>query len=302
MGVPEWSQPKSRRPAGRPRIGLSTAAVGHCTDLAALVALGCEVVELCGCNTARWQRVAPLVRSAGVPVGLHCPIPFDGRLRRFDITSADDAERAVAFELVERTLRAAAESAAAYVVVHFPSPYPRPASDSMATPEPGRRDPRRWEFILRCGAQLATAQARSGIPVFVENLSYHPDFGSAQDYRAFFQEYPDLRMCLDVGHAHVSTHGTDVYEFVRSTVDFVGSVHVYNTRRTGEKAGQHAVPLVRYEPDEEWIDLPKLLALLAGGSRPDYLVLEYAAASSTTEGDYAATEWLRELVGELMWG
>lgn len=289
--------PEIQRPGGRPRVGLSTVAASDCTDVAALVAWGCEVVELCGYDTRRWRRVAPLIRSAGVPVGLHCPVPYDGRLRRFDITSTDDANRAVAFELVERTLRAAAESGAAYVVVHFPSPYPRPIADSApATPDPGRR-----EFILRCGAQLATAQARSGIAVFVENLSYHPDFGSAQDYRAFFQEYPNLRMCLDVGHAHVSAHDTDVYEFVRSTAEFAGSVHVYNTRRTGELAGRHAMPLAQHEPDEDWIDLPKLLALLAEVARPDYLVLEYAAESSTG-ADFASTGWLRELVGDLSWG
>lgn len=289
-----------RRP--RPRIGLSTVAFGHGADIDAdidaFVAMGCEVVELCACDTASWRRVAPRIRSIGVPVGLHCPVPFDGKLTRFDITSSVRAERDTAFDLVERTLRAAEQSAASYVVVHFPSPCPRPVAGPTRTSWTADRR----EFVLWCGERLAVAQSRSGVPVLVENLSHHPVFGSADDYREFFRRYPNLRMCLDVGHAHVSAHNRDVYEFVAAVREFVGSVHLYNTEKSGERAGEHRTPRVDRGGADGWIDLCRVLNLLAGQPAPDQLVFEYHATRAAAQEQYDATKWLRQRALEMQWG
>jgi sugar phosphate isomerase/epimerase len=271
-------------------------ALGHEPDLAALTGLGCEVVELCGCDSAGWRRVAPRIGTLGVPVGLHCPVPFDGTLRGFGISSPDDRERATAVDLVERTLDAAAHSGAAYVVVHFPSAYRRPPDRSPARPDPRRRDE-----VLRHGERLALAQHRAGVPVLVENLSYHPDFGSAEDYAEFFTAYPGLRMCLDVGHAQVSRHTDDMYEFVARTAKFVASAHVYNTRRDGTAAGSHTVPLRDQASEDGWIDLRRVLSLLAELSTVDHLVLEYTASRADAAAQYGRAAWLRDVVGDLSW-
>lgn len=286
----------TRLGSGRPRLGLSTVALGHEPDLDALAGLGCEVVELCGCGSEEWHRVGPRIGMLGVPVGLHCPVPLDGTLRSFGITSADERERSAAFDLVERTLDAAAQSGAAYVVVHFPSAYHRPAIRSPAKPDPRRRDE-----VLRHGERLALMQQRSGIPVLVENLSYHPDFGTAEDYADFFSAYPSLRMCLDVGHAQVSLHTDDVYDFTARTAKFVTSAHVYNTRRDGPCTGRHVTPRRDQRADEGWIDLPQVLSLLAELSTVDYLVLEYTASRTDAAAEYGKAAWLRDLAGDLSW-
>lgn len=274
---------------------MSTVATGHTADLPALVEWGCEAVELCGCDTAGWERVRPLVREMGMPVGLHSPLPLDGPLHRFDITSTIAEQRAVALDMVDRTLRAAQEAESAYVVVHFPSPFPRPTAP-LPVPDPSRR-----EFVLGCGEWLAEAQCRAGVPVFVENLSYHPDFGSAADYREFFTVYPNLRMCLDVGHAHISPKVRDVHEFTGAMAEVIASAHLYNTRRAGQGIGVHTCPLPELGPRDDWIDLPRLLGQLADQATPEYLVFEYAHPVEGARAGYESTRWLRELISGLSW-
>ncbi|MEU8926707.1 sugar phosphate isomerase/epimerase family protein [Kitasatospora sp. NPDC048545] len=280
-----------------PLVGLSTTVVGASTDLGRLAETGADVLELCRCDFERWTRIARFIRSSSTPIGLHCPIPYDGQLTSFEITGPDQSERRLALRLVERTLQAAAESTAAYVVVHFPSPR-RAGPWSESRPA---ADPDGWARILQDGADLAELQRRFGVPVFVENLSYHPEFGSAAHYRALFESFPNLRMCLDVGHAHLSRHSTDLFAFVRDTAGFVGSVHWYDTVRTGPDAGRHDRPPAAVGLEEDRIDLPALLRTLAAQGRPDYMVLEYAGAVDEFAAARSAVRRLRESVGELSW-
>ncbi|MFD7709622.1 sugar phosphate isomerase/epimerase family protein [Streptomyces sp. NPDC059785] len=283
----------------RPKVGLSTTAAGLTTDLGALTALGPDSIELCRCGHGEWTRAAACIKSSPVPVGLHCPVPYDGRLTEFEVTGPSEQGREQALLLVERTLQTAFDSSAAYVVVHFPTPHPRPRP---APPSPGTERPLTSEVILREGERLAKLQERYGVPMFVENLSYHPDFGSAADYRALFETYPGLRMCLDVGHAHTSIHSTDLYDFVARTGEFVSSVHLYNTRREGAHAGAHDIPHPDRQRGDEWIDLPRLLGTLASVAQPDYLVLEYVSEALNPLSAMEALNWARDLGKELTWG
>jgi sugar phosphate isomerase/epimerase len=280
-----------------PRIGLSTAGAGRMTDLGALAGLGPDSLEVCACGPGEWPRVARFIRSASLPVGLHCPVPYEGRLREFQITGPTSDGRRVALDLVRRTLEAAVDASAAYVVVHFPTPHPRPAGPSR----PEGADGDTPEALVDAGARLAELQQLFGVPLFVENLSYHPRFGSATDYRAFFEAFPTLRMCLDVGHAHTSIHGEDVYDFVARTGEFISSVHLYNTQDDGPDVGRHHVPLPAQAPGDGWIDLPRLMRALARHARPEYVVLEHVTGQPDAASAYASTRWLRQLTQELPW-
>src|SRR5262245_34786048 len=103
---------------GVPRFGVSTIVTGSAAFVQPGVPCPVEVIELCNVAPGRWRDLVEAGRPPEPAVGLHCPIPFDGWVRRFDITGPDPEGQTEAIALVERTLAAAAEIRADYVVTH----------------------------------------------------------------------------------------------------------------------------------------------------------------------------------------
>jgi sugar phosphate isomerase/epimerase len=280
----------------RVRIGFSSTTIGFSSEFERFWALEPECLELCACNTSMWSCVKDLIRSSCIPVGLHCPAPYDGPLNRFDITGPSRTGVKKALTLVRQTVQAAADVGAAYVVVHFPTPYTKEATRRVASAEMTQA------YILQVGEELAELRTVLGVPIFIENMSFNPRFGSATDYRWFLQKFPGLRMCLDLGHAHLSSHEDDACAFTLTVAPFVSSLHIYNTLQRGPNAGYHAVPLQSQTVGQGWMDLLGILENLAECARPEFLIFEYGLAGYNDFQDaYRAACWLRQAIERLSW-
>jgi sugar phosphate isomerase/epimerase len=270
-----------------PLVGVSAICVGAEDPLSAAREFGAQAVELCAVGTEVWGRLAPAVRASGMAVGLHAPLPFDGRLEAFEITGPTDAGLAEALGLVEATLEAAAGCGARYVVVHFPTPRPRGFVRAPCS-APATR-------VREAGEALTAMARRFGVAVLVENVSFNPDWGSARDYRSFFTAFPELRLCLDVGHAHLSPHVRDVAAFAAELAPWTAAAHLYNTRRDG---GAHLVPTPDQEPAAGFADLRAVLRLLLDAGTLEYAVLEYHVERGDDPLEaFARTAWLRQALG-----
>ena len=70
-------------------VGFSSTVIGSSPELGRLVDYDADVVELCGYGPDQWLAVRAAAKRFGVPVGLHCPLPFNGWVSYFDITGPD---------------------------------------------------------------------------------------------------------------------------------------------------------------------------------------------------------------------
>jgi len=251
------------------RVGFSTTVIGRSLDLGRLAVLEPEIIELCGYSAAQWPSVRAQVERLGIPVGLHCPLPFEGFVPYFDITGPDPSRQEEAFALVRETLRAAHEVKAQYVVVHFPSVLRGPLAGNAA-PESRR------EEALRSARRLSELSRQYGVAVLLENVGPNPYLYLGEHFTWLFGQVPELRMCLDFGHAHVLPGTEDVYRFAEQVAPFVVGLHVYNATRDGYRVGFHDAPLAEHNPEEGWMDLSTLLASVARRSSVPHLVFEYS--------------------------
>jgi sugar phosphate isomerase/epimerase len=265
------------RKTKRPLIGFSTTVLGSPAELTELIDARPGVVELCGVTHSRWPATTQALMDGGVAFGLHCPVPFDGYPAHFDITGPDPARQTYAFDLLRRTLDAAARTGGTYVVAHFPSVF-------ATRPSPNTSNGR--EHAYDAAAQVTDLQREYRIPVLLENVGPNRSFGTAEDFLRLFEAHTDLRMCLDFGHVHAVQGGDEVYSFTRSVAPHVSSIHVYNTTHGLNGAGFHHPPYLGSRADG-WMDLPRLLRTVMGPDTLDFIVFEYSAARGLPRGHLA---------------
>ncbi len=81
-------------------------------------------------------------------------------------------------------------------------------------------------------ADLTRAAERHGVVVTVENLDETP-----QELRKVLDAVPDLRYCLDVGHAHLDRRGDGGRAYLEALGDRLGLVHVHDNHGGHGKEG-----------------------------------------------------------------
>ncbi len=253
-------------------VGFSTTVIGRSTDLSRLLELEPDIIELCGYSAAQWPSVRAQIERLGIPVGLHCPLPFEGFVPHFDITGPDSARQEEAFALVRQTLRAACEVQARYVIVHFPSVLREILDEDDALES-------RRAAALCSARRIAELSQQYGVAILLENVGPNPYLYLGEHFTWLFGQVPELRMCLDFGHSHVLPGAEDVYRFAEQVAPFVSGLHVYNATRAGYRVGFHEAPLAEHDPDEGWMDLSRLLAVMAKRATIPYFIFEYSEDS-----------------------
>jgi len=266
-------------------IGYSTTVVAP-EQIERLVAREPTVIEICGLGQQHWRDVKQYIANLPLKVGLHCPIPFDGWVSHFEITGPDAARQEQAFDLVRRTLDSAAEIGAAYVNVHFPTVLAC-HGDSALRPELAS------SLAMRAASRLSQLSERYGIQILLENVGPNPYFSLSHDFVRVFEAFPNLKMCLDFGHAHVASAAESVYCFAEVVAPYVESMHVYNATPQQYRVGFHSPPTPDQDERGGWMDLERLLGLVARNGRCAQLVFEYSAAHSEDE---QAVRWSIEQI------
>jgi sugar phosphate isomerase/epimerase len=260
-------------------VGFSSTVIGTATEVGRLADLGAEVVEVCGCSHDQWPAVRTAAKRIGVPIGLHCPLPFDGWVPHFDITGPDPVRQADAFALVESTLRVGRDVGAAYVLVHFPSVIRDPAMVRGISEDSAQAQ------ILASARRLADLSVRYAVPILLENVGPNPFFYYGAQFARLFEKVAGLRMCLDFGHVHVLPIGEDVYQFSVEVAPYVGAIHVYNATRAGYRVGFHEPPLAEYARSDGWMDLSVLLRTVARKQAPPYFIFEFSGNHGRDAGE-----------------
>jgi sugar phosphate isomerase/epimerase len=186
------------------------------------------------------DRDAALGRQSGVPISISEP----ERVRRLD-----------AVDEIKRALEVAERIPFKYLVQHMGQ------SREIA-------DPRRFDAAFNSLEHLAIFAKQRGVTIALENT---PDeLGAPESLLQFIKEthLKDLRLCLDVGHAHMETSVSTAFELMRERLV---TTHIHDNH--GEK-DEHLLP---YEGAIDW---DALLAMISGSPHELPVVLELKEAAS----------------------
>jgi sugar phosphate isomerase/epimerase len=186
------------------------------------------------------ERDMAAERESGVPISISDP----ERVRRLD--AVDEVKRAL--EVAERV-------PFRYLVQH------------MGT---GRDmdDPRKFDAAFNSLEHLVIFAKQRGVAIALENT---PDeLGSPESLERFVKEthLKDLKLCLDVGHAHMEKGVGGAFEVMRHRLV---TTHIHDNH--GEK-DEHLLP---YRGTIDW---DALLAMISGAPEPLPVVLELREAAT----------------------
>ncbi len=245
------------------KTGVSYSAKGSMAEvrahLARLRRIGFECVDIqCfadtetewfTCGAAEFARRCTQVRQMAADCGLeisqtHGPWRYPPQ----DETEADRAER---FDKMARSLEDTAAMGAPFMVIHAIMPFGTKRPEKIGDPD-GERF---LELNREHYARLLERAKACGIGIALENLPFrHLMLSAPQDVLDFVKEFdtPNLRMCVDTGHAAVFGIGPgEVLRQVGKT--YLACLHVHDNDGQGDR---HWVP---YTGVIDWADFSRAL-------------------------------------------
>jgi sugar phosphate isomerase/epimerase len=156
--------------------------------------------------------------------------------------------------MLEETIRVAANWGAQYVVVHFGGLH----SDGLS--------PHKVHALADRAAERLDAWANAyDIPLHVEYSAYNPSFDTPADLVRLVRRYPNLQVCLDVGHLRVGAEmlNMDEREAAELLAPHTRSMHLWTLRDREDVRRYHHVPVhPSLAPADGWIDIPAMLDLV----------------------------------------
>lgn len=185
---------------------------------------------------------------------LHSPTERDTALGRdsgvpISISNTERVRRQDAVDEVKRALEVAERVPFEYLVQHMG--HGRDAAD-----------PKKFEAAFNSLEHLVIFAKQRGVTIALENTPN--EIGSPESLQQFIKEthLNGLRLCFDIGHAHIDSNVSDAFEAMR---DRVVTTHIHDNH--GEK-DEHLLP---YEGSIDW---DEALELFAAAPQPLPIVLE----------------------------
>src|SRR5436190_2122918 len=126
-----------------------------------------------------------------------------------------------------------------------------------AVPETGRRGPRSRLRLRRTGPDR-------DVVVTVENVDEPPEV-----LRKVLDAVPDLRYCLDVGHAHLDKRADGARKYLAVLGDRLGLAHIHDNHGGQGEAGDEHLPF-----GQGTIDLERDVTALRESGYEGYATLE----------------------------
>ena len=219
--------------------------------------------------------------------------------------------RAQTREMMRRELDLAAEWGARHLIVHLQRNL---LMDEEAAPD-GWGEREGLDLAVQGVGALLEESRRVGVPVHLENMMGSPLLHSPEAFATLAQALPDLRYCLDVGHAALDGKHFRFaeVELAKAMGPSLGSLHLYDNHlpETVDFATLREAGLLRKYPvhpehqgQPGWIDTQGCLEA-ALRAKPDVLVtfeVYYRLDedhSRTAEGIEWTVGLCRELAGQV---
>ena len=232
----------------------------------------------------------PLFREEGLP-----DYPL-----KLALVDPEVERRRQALDLMRRELDRAAEWGARHVVVHLQRNLSEEAPSYHGEEQEG------VELAATAATFLLEHAAETGVDLHLENMMGSPLLHSPEAYQELARLVPDIRYCLDVGHAALDGHyyGFAEAELAEAVAPHLGSLHIYDNHlpqeihfaRLREEGLLRKYPVhPSHHQEPEWIDTTGCLRACLGVS-PEALVTFEVYYSMDTDHAFTAEgiEWTVE--------
>jgi sugar phosphate isomerase/epimerase len=225
---------------------------------------------------------------------VHAPLPtppqYPGRAVTSFLLDPDLVKRQASLDMLHQTIGVAGRWGAKHVVVHFGGVH----SDGLSEEEVTR-------LVEDTAAELCARAGACGVPLHIEYAAYNPWFARPEDLLRTITRYPDLYVCLDVGHLRIGAEmlGIDEWEALRILAPHTRSMHLWTTRGRDDVRRYHHVPVhPSLTAEDGWIDIPRALEQVLAYN-PDCAIVFEPNHLYNPDRDWQAEgmDWVRQLVG-----
>lgn len=228
-------------------------------------------------------------RSFHAPVTRPHDFPYAGETCFF--LNEDPARRALSYRLLDRTLALAREWGAEHVVTHLTYGPTDTADENLAV-----------RLAAEACARIAGLSRDRGVPVHIEFAAYTDTFHRPDQFLAALEPYPELGLCLDIGHAYLGAEARerDYFDDLATLAPHARSVHLWNTRgRVHNRAYGHTPLHPSQRAADGWIDVARSLAVILAASPSAGIVFEYPVETLTPRIQ-AGYDWVAGLLSRHM--
>lgn len=207
----------------------------------------------------------------------------------------DKDRRNLSFRMIQETVETASEFGAEYVIAHFPTP---------STDGNGISYVRLKEIAMEGALRLAEISQKYKLPIHIEGFGPSP-FLSMDFLSEVITQFPILRYCFDTGHMHIASQrdGFDLYDFASQMADYIGSIHLWNSRGINDYFTFHHVPVHPSQKSEEgWADIDRLLRLILEKKPSCPVVFESSPHYPEELGNHDfrdGVKWVKEILSIL---
>lgn len=227
-----------------------------------------------------------------LPFSVHAPLSREdpGRNPSAVFFLSDSPERARGFADLERALRAAVALGAEYLVTH------------LNWTEDVLSEARAEGLAHDAGARLAALSRAHGIAIHIECGGYSGGFHRAEQFTRLARAFPELGLCLDVGHLWLIAQARDrsAYREIEILAPHARSMHLWAARdmETYRRGGHLPLSPARSGADG-WLDLARAVAPILT-ARPDCPAIFEFAWEPGEEGTVAdGLRWAEDLLRSL---
>ena len=135
-----------------------------------------------------------LGRSHPIKVSYHAPVFHQADPTLTYYLNSNFRLREATFEILEINLRMAKSLPTEYVIVHF-------TSNSML--EENITDSEIKHLAKRSAKRINMLSEKYEVPIYLEYTFYNSRFDLPDDFIDVVKDYPNLGICLDLGHLHI---------------------------------------------------------------------------------------------------
>ncbi len=263
-----------------------------------LVHRGIDHVEFFDLQPAQLENLDSLISDMADEgrrrFSFHAPIsrtennPHNGVSCFFLSEQSDNREHS--FALLAETVSAAARWRATHVVTHL-----------TYGPSDTRDAGRASELAAEACRRMASMSREIGVPIDIEFAAYSDAFHRPDDFLSAIDPYPELGICVDVGHAALGAaiRSRDVAADVASLARRARSLHLWNTLGSEHTKTFHHTPLhPSQSPENGWLDIPLLVETVISASPNAYVIFEYPVEKLGPDIQ-AGYDWIEDLVTDI---
>lgn len=207
-----------------------------------------------------------------LPLGVHAPLPRPANHHSLTHGHFREEKREKLLKLAARSYAEATHLGANYIIFHLPL-YNEESIRSLQR----QRGSDGVRATIRADCHHLCQLSRAGGPPVYLEIMYLDQEVMTIDFVKEVLVSLNFGLCLDLGHFQGSLHrfpNHSLIDLITEFLPYVKVIHLYNTQ--GYVGHDHRLPHPSQKPEDDWIDLPRVLSFLRR-SRPDCLyVLEYS--------------------------